>query len=121
MSNSTQILEPQIEKRAKQDPFQYHDYYQIDDLLTDEHKLIRESVRSWIKKEVSPIIEEYAQQAKFPRHLVKELGEIGAFGSNLPVKYVRAKLSSDVSNLQIWLRRTTPKIPPQTRNRRMAR
>ncbi len=87
MSNITETLTPTIQKRAKQDPFQYHDYYQIDDLLTDEHKLIRESVRSWIKKEVSPIIEEYAQQAKFPRHLVKQMGEIGAFGSNLPAEY----------------------------------
>jgi len=50
---------------AKQDPYQFHDYYNIDDLLTDEHKLIRDTARAWVKKEVSPIIEDAAQQALF--------------------------------------------------------
>ncbi|MGB0431962.1 MAG: acyl-CoA dehydrogenase family protein, partial [Bacteroidia bacterium] len=69
------------------DHYQHHDYFQLDDLLTDEHKMIRDSVRSWIKKSVSPIIEDYAQNAKFPAHLVKELGEIGAFGPHIPAEY----------------------------------
>ncbi|MFY0673090.1 MAG: acyl-CoA dehydrogenase family protein [Bacteroidia bacterium] len=69
------------------DHYQHHDYFQLDDLLTDEHKMIRDSVRAWIKKSVSPIIEEYAQNAKFPAHLVKELGDIGAFGPHIPAKY----------------------------------
>ena len=71
----------------KPDLFEAPDYYKIDDLLTDEHKLIRNSVRDWVKKSVSPIIEEYAQKAKFPDHLLKELAEIGAFGPNIPVEY----------------------------------
>ena len=69
------------------DLFEAPDYYKVDDLLTDEHKLIRDSVRDWVKKSVSPIIEEYAQKAKFPDHLLKELAEIGAFGPNIPVEY----------------------------------
>jgi glutaryl-CoA dehydrogenase len=69
------------------DRFQGHDYYQMDDLLTDEQKLIRDSARAWVKKEVSPIIEGYAQRAEFPRHLIKGLGEIGAFGPYIPVEY----------------------------------
>jgi glutaryl-CoA dehydrogenase len=69
------------------DRFQGHDYYQIDDLLTDEQKLIRDSVRAWVKKEVTPIIEGYAQRAEFPKHLIKGLGEIGAFGPYIPVEY----------------------------------
>lgn len=69
------------------DHYQHHDYFQLDDLLTEEHKMIRDSVRTWIKKSVSPIIEEYAQNAKFPAHLVKELGEIGAFGPHIPAEY----------------------------------
>ncbi|MEZ5172909.1 MAG: acyl-CoA dehydrogenase family protein [Bacteroidia bacterium] len=69
------------------DRFQGHDYYQIDDLLTDEQKLIRDTVRAWVKQEVSPIIEGYAQRAEFPKHLIKGLGEIGAFGPYIPTEY----------------------------------
>jgi glutaryl-CoA dehydrogenase len=71
----------------KPDLFEAPDYYKVDDLLTDEHKLIRNSVRDWVKKSVSPIIEDYAQKSKFPDHLLKELAEIGAFGPNIPVEY----------------------------------
>ena len=71
----------------RQDLYQHHDYYLIDDLLTPEHKLIRESVRSYVKEKLSPIIEDYAQRAEFPKHIVKELGEIGAFGPSLPSEY----------------------------------
>lgn len=74
-------------KSVGQDKFQSHDYYLIDDLLSDEQKLIRESVRAWVKKEVSPIIESYAQQAKFPHQLVKGLAEVGAFGAVIPEEY----------------------------------
>ncbi len=69
------------------DRFQGHDYYQVDDLLTEEHKLIRDTVRAWVKQEVSPIIEEHAQNATFPKHLLKGLAEIGAFGPYIPTKY----------------------------------
>ena len=71
----------------KPDLFEAPDYYKVDDLLTDEHKLIRNSVRDWVKKSVSPIIEEHAQKAKFPNHLLKELADIGAFGPNIPAEY----------------------------------
>jgi glutaryl-CoA dehydrogenase len=72
---------------AKTDLFESPDYYLLDELLTDEHKLIRKSVRDWVKKEVSPIIEDYAQRAEFPKQLLKGLAEIGAFGPTIPVKY----------------------------------
>lgn len=71
----------------KNDLFRGHDYYQVDELLSEEHLLIRDSVRQWVKKEVSPIIEDYAQRSEFPKHLIKGLGEIGAFGPNLPEEY----------------------------------
>lgn len=70
-----------------QDRYQHHDYYLMDELLTEEHKLIRETVRSWVKKELSPIIEDYAQQAKFPKQLIPGLAEIGAFGPYIPTEY----------------------------------
>ena len=69
------------------DRYQGHDYYGLDELLSEEHLLIRDSVRAWIKKEVSPIIEEYAQKAEFPRQIVKGLAEIGAFGPYIPEEY----------------------------------
>ena len=72
---------------AKTDLFEAPDYYLLDELLTEEHKLVRNSVRDWVKKEVSPIIEDYAQRAAFPKHLIKGLGEIGAFGPTIPVEY----------------------------------
>ena len=79
--------QPTIQKRAKQDPFQHHDYYGIDELLTEDHLLAREAVRAWVKQEVSPVIEEYAERAECPTHLFGELARIGAFGPSLPVEY----------------------------------
>lgn len=69
------------------DRFQYHDYYQVDELLSEEHKLVRDSVREWVKKEVSPIVEDACQRAEFPRQWIKGLGEIGAFGPYIPTEY----------------------------------
>lgn len=76
----------------KDDRFQGVDYYNIDDLLTDEHKLIRDTAREWVKREVSPIIEDAYEKAVFPRHLIKGLGEIGAFGPYIPEEYGGAGL-----------------------------
>jgi glutaryl-CoA dehydrogenase len=69
------------------DKFQFHDYYLVDELLTEEHKLIRETVRNWVKKDVSPIIEDYAQKSEFPTQIIKGLGEVGAFGPYIPQEY----------------------------------
>jgi len=74
------------------DLFQSPDYYLLDDLLSDEHKLVRDSARAWVKKEVSPIIEDFAQRAEFPKQIVKGLGEIGGFGPYIPVEYGGAGL-----------------------------
>ncbi|WP_445455879.1 acyl-CoA dehydrogenase family protein [Flavobacterium sp. HNIBRBA15423] len=76
----------------KPDLFQAPDYYQLDDLLNEEHKLVRDSARAWVKREVSPIIEEYAQKAEFPKQIVKGLAEIGGFGPYIPVEYGGAGL-----------------------------
>ena len=69
------------------DRYDTHDYYQMDELLSQEHLLIRSTVRDWVKKNVTPIIEDYAQKAEFPFHLVKEMGELGVFGPTVPVEY----------------------------------
>jgi glutaryl-CoA dehydrogenase len=74
------------------DLFQSPDYYLLDDLLTEEQKLIRDTVRTYVKKEISPIIEESAQKAEFPQHIVKQLGDLGCFGPTIPTEYGGAGL-----------------------------
>ncbi len=69
------------------DRYEHHDYYQIDELLSEEHLLAREAVRAWVKAEVSPIIEDYSNRSACPTHLFKGLADIGAFGPSLPVEY----------------------------------
>lgn len=69
------------------DRYEGHDYYGVDELLQEDHLLAREAVRSWVKSEVSPIIEDYSEKAQCPTHLFKGLAEIGAFGPSLPREY----------------------------------
>ena len=69
------------------DLFQSPDYFNVDELLSEEHKLIRESVRNYVKKEISPIIEEYAQKAEFPVQIVKQMGDLGCFGPTVSAEY----------------------------------
>lgn len=68
------------------------DHYLVDELYTDEHKIVRSSIRDWVNRSVKPIIEDYCNKAKFPMHLIKELGEIGAFGPFIPAEYGGAGL-----------------------------
>ncbi|MCC1483059.1 acyl-CoA dehydrogenase family protein [Winogradskyella immobilis] len=76
----------------KPDLFEAPDYYNLDELLTDEHKLVRDAAREWVKRDVSPIIEDYAQKAEFPTQIVNGLAEIGAFGPYIPEEYGGAGL-----------------------------
>jgi len=74
------------------DLFQAPDYYLLDELLSDEHKMVRDAAREWVKREVSPIIEDYAQRAEFPKQIINGLAEIGAFGPYIPEEYGGAGL-----------------------------
>lgn len=76
----------------KTDNFQAPDYYNMDTLLSDEHKMVRDAARDWVKREVSPIIEDAAQKAEFPTSIIKGLAEIGAFGPYIPTEYGGAGL-----------------------------
>ena len=76
----------------KPDLFEAPDYYQLDELLTEEHKLVRDAAREWVKRDVSPIIEDYAQRAEFPTQIIGGLAEIGAFGPYIPMEYGGAGL-----------------------------
>ena len=74
------------------DQFQAHDYYFMDEMLSDEHKLIRDSARAWVKKEVSPIIEQYYEKSEFPNQILDGLASIGGFGPYIPEEYGGAGL-----------------------------
>ncbi len=71
----------------KPDLFEAPDYYNLDDLLSEEHLLVRDAARQWVKRDISPIIEEYAQKAEFPKQIIGGLAEIGAFGPYIPEEY----------------------------------
>ena len=77
---------------ASQDQFVSPDYYLLDELLTSEHLLIRKTIRDFVKKEISPIIEEVCQSCVFPKNLIPKLGELGCFGPFIPNKYGGAEL-----------------------------
>jgi glutaryl-CoA dehydrogenase len=77
----------EIKKSSKTDIYEHHDYYLIDELLSEDHLLARAAVRDWVKQEVSPIIEDYANRAACPTHLFKGLADIGAFGPSIPAEY----------------------------------
>ena len=76
----------------KPDLFEAPDYFNLDDLLSEEHKLVRDAARQWVKRDISPIIEEYAQKAEFPKQIIGGLAEIGAFGPYIPEEYGGAGL-----------------------------
>ncbi len=76
-----------VNKSVKTDQYKHHDYYALDALLSEDHLLARDAVQAWVKQEVSPIIEDYANRAECPTYLFKGLAEIGAFGPSLPEKY----------------------------------
>ncbi|AXG69633.1 caffeyl-CoA reductase-Etf complex subunit CarC [Kordia sp. SMS9] len=76
----------------KPDLFQAPDYYNLDELLSEEHKLVRDAAREWVKRDVSPIIEDYAQRAEFPEQIIDGLANIGAFGPYIPAEYGGAGL-----------------------------
>ena len=76
----------------KPDLFEAPDYYNLDEILTEEHKLVRDAAREWVKRDVSPIIEDAAQKAEFPKSIISGLAEIGAFGPYIPEEYGGAGL-----------------------------
>jgi len=87
MSASASTQETKVKKSMKQDQFEHPDFYQLDGLLTEEQKLIRSSIRDFVKKEISPYIEDWAERAHFPYEIVKKFGDIGAFGPTIPEQY----------------------------------
>ncbi|WP_163338182.1 acyl-CoA dehydrogenase family protein [Desulfopila sp. IMCC35008] len=78
------------------------DYMNFQDMLDDEEKLVRQTARTFVDEKVMPIIDEHAQQEKFPAHLVPEMGELGFFGPTLPEEYGCAGLSNVAYGLLMY-------------------
>ena len=72
---------------VRTDLFESPDYFQLDELLSEEHLMVRKAVRDYVKKEISPIIEDYAQRSEFPKQIIKQLGDMGCFGPTVPAEY----------------------------------
>ena len=72
---------------TRPDQFESPDFYQIDDLLGPEHRLVRASMRDFVKREITPIIEDYAQRAEFPAQIIQKFAQIGAFGPTIATEY----------------------------------
>ena len=87
MSNAAVAEAKETKKRTFQDTFESPDFYDLDELLTEEHLLIRSSVRDFVKRDITPYIEEWAQDAHFPYEIVKKFGDVGAFGPTIPQEY----------------------------------
>lgn len=87
MSSTPTTHDKSQSKRSFVDNFESPDFYQIDDLLSEEHKLIRASVRDFVKKEITPFIEDWSERNHFPYEIVKKFGEVGAFGPTVPEAY----------------------------------
>ena len=68
-------------------PITIPDYYDIDSLLSEEERMVRDTVRSFVDEEVIPIIEEHFLQGTFPAHLTKRCGDLGMFGPTIPEEY----------------------------------
>jgi glutaryl-CoA dehydrogenase len=71
----------------KRDLFEGIDFFELDTLLTDEQKMVRQAVRDFVKKEISPNIEQWAQKAYFPEEIVVKMGHQGLFGPQLSPSY----------------------------------
>jgi glutaryl-CoA dehydrogenase len=69
------------------DEFRGVDFYRVDDLLSEEEKLARETARSFVRERVLPVIERHFEAATFPSDLVPEMGQLGMLGANLPEDY----------------------------------
>ncbi len=67
--------------------FEAPDHYMVDELYTDEQKIVRDAARDWVNRSVKPVIEDYFERAEFPRPLIKEMGEYGMFGPFIPEEY----------------------------------
>src|SRR5207248_529660 len=73
--------------------FQGVDFYNVDGLLSEEERAVRDTVRAWVDDNLMPVIAEHYLEGRFPKHLVPQMAELGLFGANLPEEYGCAGLN----------------------------
>ena len=74
--------------------FQGVDYYEIDSLLSEEERMVRDMVRDWVDDALLPVIEEAYIERRFPKELIPQIAELGMLGANLPEEYGGAGLNN---------------------------
>ena len=74
--------------------FQGIDFYNLDALLSEEERMVRDTIREWVEDRVLPIIGDAYVDRRFPRELIPEMGELGVLGANLPEEYGCAGLNN---------------------------
>ena len=74
--------------------FQGVDYYDVDSLLSEDERMVRDTVREWVDDNLMPIIEEAYIERRFPKQIIPQLAELGVFGANLPEEYGCAGLNN---------------------------
>src|SRR2546426_5511033 len=74
--------------------FQGVDFYDVDGLLSEEERAVRDTVRQWVDDNLMPVIAEHYVAGRFPKHLVPQMAELGLFGANLPEEYGCAGLNN---------------------------
>jgi glutaryl-CoA dehydrogenase len=70
------------------------DFYDIDSLLSEEERAVRDTVRQWVSDELMPVIGPCYDESRFPRELIPGMAELGLFGANLPEEYGCAGLNN---------------------------
>ena len=74
--------------------FQGVDFYDVDNLLNEEERAVRDTVRAWVDEHLMPVIGEHYVEGKFPKHLIPGMADLGLFGANLPEEYGCAGLNN---------------------------
>ncbi|MBX9767196.1 MAG: acyl-CoA dehydrogenase family protein [Bdellovibrionales bacterium] len=64
-------------------PYSAPDFFNVDLHLSDEERMIRDTVRNYVSKEIIPIIEKHHREGTFPKHLIPQLAEMGLLGSTI--------------------------------------
>jgi len=76
------------------DPYKQLDFFALEDQFTEDERMVRDAVRTWVSERFMPVIQEHYEAGTFPMELVPELAELGVFGSNLPEEYGCAGLNN---------------------------
>ena len=74
--------------------FEGIDFYDVDSLLSEEERMVRDTIREWVEDRVLPVIGDAYVERRFPTELIPEIGELGMLGANLPAEYGCAELNN---------------------------